>query len=184
MIKKIATTLSKKKTEIDFLFPPEKEKSNVFDFGGQHTIKIELKKEFSKRHIEFNMENLIKLTSSLLSISYSDDGIITKEEKTKLLFLESNIIPIITINEKQSFFLNPEDIKWYSIYWGSSGKGKSYFSSLMFSQQLKANLLYYINNLLNFMAEYDTNDDDLIHMNFQHEWDRLLDRVQDLLLKS
>ena len=180
ILKKIIPSLPKKeKYEIERPQRP----ANTFDFGKDHTINIETKEEFSKRHIELSLENLINLMSSMLVITYSESDLLEKEKQVKSLFLKSKTIPIITIEKKQEAFINPEDIEWNTICWGSSGKGKSYFSKEIIPIQIKFNLAYYLEVLLDFISENETSDNDLIRMNFQQDWDRFLNSVQSVLLK-
>jgi hypothetical protein len=180
ILKKILPSLPKKKKH-KIVFPQKT--ANTFDFGKEHIIKIETKEDFSKRHIEFTLENLINLMSSMLVITYSKNDLLEKDKQVKSLFLESKIIPIITIEKKQEAFINPEDIEWHTICWGSSGKGKSYFSKEIVLVQIKFELAYYLETLLNFISENETSDKDLIQMNFQQDWERFLDHAQRALAK-
>jgi hypothetical protein len=180
ILKKILPSLPKKKKhEPVFLQKP----SNTFDFGKEYTIKIETREKFSKRHIELSLENLISLMSSMLVITYSKNNLLEKDKQVKSLFLESKITPIITIEKKQEAFINPEDIEWHNICWGSSGKGKSYFSKEIVLVQIKFELAYYLETLLNFVSENETSNNDLIQMNFQQDWERFLDHAQRSLSK-
>ncbi len=181
IIKKVFQSLPTKKQKSVLNFPVHHD-TNVFEFGENHTITIKLKEEFSKRDIELNMNNLIHLISSLLPIVYSKDNDEEKHKQIKHLFLESRKVPIITLKEK--IFLDPEEVKWHSIYWGVSGKGKSYFTKQLLAEQIKCYLLYYLDTFLNFMSENETNDEYLIKINFEHDWNNFLDRIQSALLKA
>ncbi len=181
-VKNILKSLPTKKKQKTVLNFPVHSDTNVFGFGENHTITIKLKEEFSKRYIEFNIDNLTYLLSSLLSIIYSEYNEEEKHKQIKHLFLKSRKVPAITLKEK--VFLDPEEVKWHSIYWGVSGKGKSYFTKQLLAEQIKCCLMHYLDTLLNFISENETNDKNLIKMNFEHDWNNFLSRIQSTLLKS
>lgn len=110
--------------------------------------------------IDLSIENLVKLTSTVINIYQSDSDEVAKVKDLKVLFFGNknmdNIEPENTlVSEKISIAL--------------------------FLLDVKALLLYFLNIVLDFVVTNGTDDPDLIRLNFQQHWDRCVSSIQTKL---
>jgi len=111
--------------------------------------------------IDLSIENLVKLSTSVIAIHQSDSNETEKLNDLKVLFLGNqnmdNIDPeSVLVSEKISIAL--------------------------FLLDVKALLLYFLNALLDFAFTNGTDDSDLICLNFQQHWERCVSSIQKKLV--